>query len=30
MGLDQDLRYGGILSDDEYLILGALRGCNDR
>jgi len=30
MGLDQNLRYDRILSDDEYLILGALRGCNDR
>jgi hypothetical protein len=30
MELDRDLEYGNILSDDEYLILGALRGCNDR
>ena len=30
MGLDRDLGYDGILSDDEYLILGALRGGDDR
>ena len=30
MGLDRDLGYDGILSDDEYLIRGALRGSNDR
>jgi len=30
MGLDRDLGYDYILSDDEYLILGALRGCDDR
>jgi hypothetical protein len=30
MGLDRDLGYDDVLSDDEYLILGALRGCDDR
>ena len=30
MGLDRDLKCDRILSDDEYLILGALRGCDDR
>ncbi len=30
MGLDRNLSYYGGFSDDEYLILGTLRGCNDR
>jgi hypothetical protein len=30
MGLDRDMQYDDVLSDDEYLILGALRGCDDR
>jgi len=29
MELDQNLDVYGGFSDDEYLILGALRGCND-
>jgi len=30
MRLDRDLESSGAFSDDEYLILRALRGCNDR
>ncbi len=30
MGLDQNLKSNDVLSDDEYLILGTLRGSNDR
>lgn len=30
MELGRDLRSCGVFSDDEYLILGTFRGCNDR